>query len=119
MPKSSFDRNWQTLSEELTTGMQQWRLAHPKVSLRQIETELDARLSRMRAQMVEDMALASAAAEWDETDADGQPLCPQCGTRLDRRGTQTRHLQTHGGHDLALERSYGVCPSCQEGLFPP
>ena len=119
MSKPSFDHTWHTLSEELTTGMRTWRLAHPKVSLRQMETELDTRLSRMRARMLEDIALASPAAEWGEAAAAAQPVCPQCGTPLDQRGKQTRHLQTHGGHDLALERTYGVCPSCEEGLFPP
>jgi hypothetical protein len=119
MSKPSLDQTWQTLSQELTTGMAHWRLAHPSTSLRQMETELDSRLSRLRARMLEDMALSSAAADWDQAAPTTVPLCPQCATPLERRGKQTRHLQTHGGHDLALERSYGVCPSCQEGLFPP
>ncbi len=119
MPKPSLDQTWQTLSHDITTGMHEWRLAHPTATLRQMETELDTRLSRLRARMLEDLALASAAADWDQAAPTTAPLCPQCATPLERRGKQTRHLQTHGGHDLALERSYGVCPSCQEGLFPP
>jgi hypothetical protein len=38
---------------------------------------------------------------------------------LIRRGRQPRHLKTHGGHDLTLTRSYGYCPSCKKGHFPP
>lgn len=119
MPTPSLDQTWQVLTQELTTDMAQWRRAHPKASLRLIETELDTRLSRMRARMLEDLALTSAAANWDQQPAAAAPVCPQCATPLERRGKQTRHLQTHGGHDLALDRSYGVCPSCAEGLFPP
>ena len=110
---------WQQLTEELTREMRQWRLLHPKATLREIETELDARLSRMRARMLEDLALTSTTAVWTETPDPQQPLCPDCQQPLDQRGAKTRTLQTHGGQDLHLTRSYGVCPACGAGLFPP
>ena len=110
---------WQQLTEELTREMCQWRLGHPKATLREIETELDTRLSRMRARMLEDLALTSATAGWAETSASSPPLCPDCQQPLDDRGAKTRTLQTHGGHDLKVTRSYGVCPACGTGLFPP
>lgn len=109
---------WQQLTEEITREMGAWRLGHPKATLRQIETELDVRLSRMRARMLEDLALTSATAVWAETPA-SPPLCPTCHLPLDDRGAKTRTLQTHGGQDLKLTRSYGVCPACVTGLFPP
>ena len=110
---------WQQLTEAITREMGQWRLEHPKATLRQIETELDARLSRMRARMLEDLALTSATAVWAESAAPQPPLCPHCHEPLDDRGAKTRTLQTHGGQQLALTRSYGVCPACGAGLFPP
>lgn len=110
---------WHQLTEEITSGMRAWRLAHPTATLREMETELDARLNRMRARMLEDMALASAAAFWTETPAGQQPRCPDCQHPLDERGAKTRTLQTHGGQELELTRSYGVCPACGAGLFPP
>ena len=110
---------WQQLTEQITREMCEWRLAHPTATLREIETELDARLNRMRARMLEDMALASTAACWNETSTGQQPRCPQCDQPLDQRGVKTRTLQTHGGQDLRLTRSYGVCPACGGGLFPP
>ena len=91
----------------------------PKATLREIETELDTRLSRMRARMLEDLALHSAAAAWQNAPPTERPRCPDCGTPLQERTTQPRTLQTHGGHDLTLDRSYGVCPACGTGLFPP
>lgn len=110
---------WHQLTDDVMTGMREWRLQHPKATLREIETELDARLGRMRARMLEDLALASAAADWTLTPVDQQPACPDCGTLLQVRGQHPRTLQTHGGQELTLERSYGVCPACGTGLFPP
>jgi hypothetical protein len=99
--------------------MREWRNQHPKATLREIETELDTRLARMRARMLEDLALQSTAAAWQETARLQAPTCPQCGTPLDERGTHPRTLLTHGGQEVTLERSYGICPTCQSGLFPP
>lgn len=110
---------WQQLSAELTQEMRAWRLAHPKAALREIETELDTRLSRMRARLLEDLALTSPTATWAELPSSQQPLCPECQQPLDQRGAKTRSLQTHGGQELSLTRSYGVCPTCGLGLFPP
>lgn len=113
------EQSWHHLTEEIMTGMREWRNQHPKASLREMETELDARLARMRARMLEDMALTSAAADWADTPTDQQPTCPDCGHSLQPRGSGTRTLQTHGGQSLSLERRYGVCPACGAGLFPP
>lgn len=110
---------WHQLTDEITTGMREWRLQHPKATLREIEGELDSRLSRARARMLEDLALASTAATWQEAARLQTPCCPECGTPLDERGSQRRTLLTHGGQEVTLERSYGVCPECGSGLFPP
>jgi len=107
------------LTDDIMTGMREWRIQHPKATLREIETELDARLARTRARMLEDLALQSTAATWQDAARLHTPSCPQCGTPLDERGTHPRTLLTHGGQELTLERSYGVCPSCGSGLFPP
>jgi hypothetical protein len=119
MATQPLDQTWHVLSTEILTGMPEWRHAHPRATLREMETELDARWARLRAQLLGDLALQSSAAAWEERPVAEHPRCPQCAVPLDPRGTHTRHLQTHGGRDLALERSYGVCPSCQDGFFPP
>ncbi len=119
MDRNSLDHTWHQLSAEVITGMHEWRLQHPTATLRQIETELDLRLNRMRSQMLQDLALHTAATNWQQCPPEEQPLCPHCATPLDPRGSDIRHLQTYGGHDLVLERSYGVCPACNAGLFPP
>jgi len=110
---------WRQLTEEITLGMREWRNQHPKATLREIETELDARLAHARARMLEDLALSSTAATWTEAAHIQTPVCPECGTPLDERGSQRRTLLTHGGQEVTLERSYRVCPACGTGLFPP
>ena len=110
---------WRQLTEEIMIGMREWRVQHPKATLREIETELDARLAHARARMLEDLALQSTAATWQDAARLQTPTCPECGTPLDERGTHPRTLLTHGGQELTLERSYAVCPSCGSGLFPP
>jgi hypothetical protein len=55
------------LTQDVMTEMRDWRAKHPKATLREMEQELDTRLNRMRARMLEDMALASAAADWTDT----------------------------------------------------
>ena len=110
---------WHQLTQEVMTGMREWRLQHPKATLREIETELDARLHRMRACMLEDLALASSAADWTDAPQAEHPTCPECGQPLHLRGRDTRTLQTHGGQSLRLTRQHGSCPACGAGLFPP
>jgi len=119
MDAKDFERRWNALAEEVMTGMAEWRVQHPRATFRQIETALDERLARMRARMLQDLALASSAADWDQVPEHEHPRCPQCGQPLERESKHTRHLQTQGGQDLALERRYGTCLACGAGLFPP
>lgn len=113
------EQTWHRLTEEIINGMREWRAQHPKATLREMERELDARLARVRARMLEDMALASRAADWADAPAGEKPTCPDCGQPLQLRGTDTRTLQTQAGQPLTLERHYGTCPACGAGFFPP
>jgi len=113
--KEDFDSLWHKLSEEVMSGMKEWRLQHPKATLSEIEDALDERLSRMRARMLEDLALASVAVNVSE----GEVRCSECGTRLESRGRKTRKLKTHHDQQIRLRRAYGVCPDCGASFFPP
>ena len=110
---------WHRMTEEIMAPMREWRLHHPKATLREIEHELDRGWARVRARMLQDLAVASAATNWAATPAGQQPTCPDCHQPLHPRGADTRTLQTHGGEALTLERQYGICPACGAGLFPP
>jgi len=118
--RQDFDQRWQVLSQEVLTGMKEWRLQHPRATLKEIEVALDERLARLRARMLEDAALASASTAWEHEKESEPPRCPHCGEALQERGVYaTRQLQTYGGQEIALRREYGVCPQCGAELFPP
>lgn len=121
--RETFEREWATLSAEVLSGMADWRAQHPRATLSEIEGELDARVARMRARLLEQVAQQSAATTWrgkaHDHEEETAPPCPQCGTPLEPRGRRTRRLRTTGGQQVQLQREYGVCPQCGQGLFPP
>jgi hypothetical protein len=114
-----FEGRWRALSEEVIVGVKEWRLQHPKATLEEIEAAVDERLARFRVRMLQDVALASRTADLSQSAAQERPVCPSCGGPVEPRGPRERHLTTHQGHMLTLERSYAVCPTCQVGFFPP
>lgn len=107
------------LTEEIMTGMCAWRLPHPQATLRAMEHELDVRWAHVRARMGADMALTRGTAAWPDTPAGQRPRCPDCDEPRQERGQEPRVRQTCGGQHLRVERSYGVCPACGSGRFPP
>jgi ribosomal protein L34E len=113
----AFEAEWRRWSQEMYRGMQDWRAEHPRASLTAIEQELDRRLSAGRARLLEQVAQQSPAAAWRGREE--APRCPQCGTPLQPRGRKRRQVRTQGGHELMVQREYGVCPQCGQGLFPP
>ena len=117
--RSDFDTQWHELAEEVMSGMKEWRLQHPKATLREIEAALDERLGQVRARLLRDLALASEVANLQAAPEHERPRCPQCGRVLEARGQQRRVLTTQHNQPLELERSYGVCPNCGTGFFPP
>jgi hypothetical protein len=118
--RRDFDREWVSVGQEVLIGIKEWRMQHPHATLKEIEVAIDERLAVLRARMIADAALASAAAEWEGEALTEQPTCPQCGAKLKQRGVRDeRHLQTHGGQEVKLVREYGVCPVCGAEFFPP
>src|SRR5256885_6436304 len=61
MWSADVEARWRALSEEVITGMAEWRGQHPRATLKEIEAALDERLAHVRARMLQDTALASAA----------------------------------------------------------
>ncbi len=119
MAERTWGERWRTLSEEVLTGMQDWRAAHPRATFAEIEAEVETQLARLRARMLEDAALASRAADLTAQPATERPPCPGCGQALQPRGQQTRTVTVRGNRDVPLRRSYAVCSACGTGLFPP
>jgi hypothetical protein len=110
------EARWRHLSEDVLVGMKEWRQAHPKATLREIETTLDAKLANVRARMLAVVALASEAA--DLVASGERTGCPECGHRVEAHGQAERTVTTTGNPPVVLQRRYAVCPACGAGLFP-
>jgi len=117
MSKEEKVQEWRGVSQEIITGMCEWRDQNPQASFGEIEGELDLRLSEMRARMLADLAVASAKADWES--GSEAVMCPNCGAALQPNGKKKRTLQTRGGREVKIEREYGVCPQCGQKVFPP
>jgi RNase P subunit RPR2 len=117
--QSDFDANWNNLAQEVLLGMKEWRLQHPKATLKEIETVLTTSLARLEAKMLEDLALASPVANLSQTTLPERPTCPQCHKPLTARGQQRRQLITHHDQTLNLKRTSAYCPECRLSFFPP
>ena len=81
--KEKFDAQWHELAEDVLTGMKEWRLQHPRATFREIEKALDEQLGKVRARMLQDLVLASAAADLRAAQEQERPVCPNCGTKLE------------------------------------
>jgi hypothetical protein len=95
--KEDFDAQWHELAEDVLTGMKEWRLRHPRATLCEIGQALDERLGKIRVRMLQDLALASAAADLRAAQEQERPVCPRCGTKLESKGQKARHLITYHG----------------------
>jgi len=103
---------------DILAEMETWRAAHPTATLAEIEAALDQRLATLRRQMLTDTVAKSPQAEWSSRPSETRPQCPTCQVPLQPRGKRTRQLRTVGGA-VTFERTYGVCPVCGAGFFPP
>jgi|SRR5579871_1072265 len=113
------EARWRELSEGVITGLAEWRVQHPRATFTEIEAALDERLASVRARMLQDVALASAATDLSVGQAGERPCCPECGQVLEAHGQQERTLRTTYDRTVTLRRSYARCPACGVGLFPP
>ena len=119
MWSAEMEARWRALSEEVFTGMAEWRVQHPRATFSEIEAALDERLATVRARMLQDVALASAATDLSTQAAEERPGCPECGPVLEAHGQEERTLRTTYERPVTLRRTYARCPACGVGRFPP
>jgi len=107
------------MSTEILTDIKEWRRANPRATYVQIEDEVHKRLMQLEARLIEGAVEESPSREWARGSAVDAALCPKCAVSLQMRGKHKRTLQGNGGENVTLSRTYGTCPKCGEGLFPP
>ncbi len=115
MPRPLPCERWLADATERFASLDAWRQEHPRATWIEIETAIDAQLGPLRAEMLEETAMASEAAALDGA----HPPCPRCGKRLAAAGARRRRLRGEGDVVLDLERTYARCPACGTGRFPP
>ena len=107
---------WEQLAREVLSGMKEWQSQHPKATFAEIEEAIEEQVAKMRARMLEEVVQWRAVEAGEERP---QMRCNACGGKLEHRGKHVRHLTTQGNQQIALERTYGYCPTCRVGFFPP
>jgi hypothetical protein len=100
-------------------GMTQWRKEHPKATWAESEAAVDERINQLRAQLIQDVVQMGETEQWSKIPQEERPRCATCGEPLWARGEQTRYIQTTGGEAVKVTRTYGTCPACGVGFFPP
>jgi ribosomal protein S27AE len=117
MNPEEMSQHWQQQSQDVAKRLAEWRNAHPKATLAEIEIAVDEQMHQARARLIEEVAQSSPSQH--ALDQKKKTLCPQCGTPMQSRGKRQRSLQTQGGQSLTLTRQYHSCPSCGYSFFPP
>jgi len=112
-------QTWEELAEEVFIGMREWRVQHPRATFKEIETALDERLARVRARILTEAALQSAAEDLRDVPAPERPVCPDCGGALRLAGREERVLTTTYEQAVPLVRSATVRTACGRRVFPP
>jgi RNase P subunit RPR2 len=106
-------------SEEIIREMNAWNASHPKATFLEIEVKARQLVSQLEADLIQASALEREREKWSEREEKERPTCPHCQMPLLWRGKRVRHLQGTAGRDIPLQRTYGTCPKCGTGFFPP
>ena len=115
MPRPLPRDRWLADAADRFAALEGWRQAHPTATWAEIEAAVDAQLVPLRAALLGDTAMASAAADLGGT----RPACQDCGARLTAAGPRRRRLRGEQDDPIELARTYARCPACGAGLFPP
>jgi hypothetical protein len=107
------------VSEHIIEEMTAWNASHPQATFLDIEVKARELVSQLEAQLIQASALEREPEEWSHREASERPTCPICQVPLLSRGKRVRHLQATAGRDIHLQRTYGTCPNCGTGFFPP
>ncbi|MCB9420698.1 MAG: transposase family protein [Ardenticatenaceae bacterium] len=98
--------------EKMESQIRQWRDAHPKATLTEIEEAVEKELAELREAVVESL-VQEEDTEWETL------LCPHCQSKMVKNGKKKRRLKTKEGKTITLERQQMRCLTCGMTLFPP
>ena len=113
------EKSFKELSEEILREMNAWNASHPKATFLEIEVKARELVSQLEAHLIQESAVERETDQWSQREEKARPTCPTCQTPLLSRGKRVRHLQATAGRAIHLARTYGTCPKCGTGFFPP
>lgn len=120
MDGAKLQAGWAELSAGVAQELADWRVAHPRATLAEIERAVGAAMERLQAGYLTDLVQASAAADLAGTPPAERPRCRGCGGELEPQGRRERAvLAPRQSAALRLRRSYAECSACGSGVFPP
>jgi hypothetical protein len=108
-----------SLSEEILVDMDTWNKANPGATFLEIEKKSRELVSKLEVALIQTSALEREEESWKDMEEEELPRCPTCHVPLVSRGKRKRSLQGTSGKEIHLKRTYGTCPNCETGLFPP
>jgi len=114
MEKSKQEEEGKDVNADLIEGLNKWRERHPHATMREIEEEIDRRVSEMRAWLIADTVMSTSTG----MEKGKKEICPKCGGAVKKKGKKKRKLETNGGQEIEFEREYVTCQSCGHGFFP-
>jgi hypothetical protein len=107
------------LSDEIIQEMNIWNKSSPDASFLEIELKARELVSKLEARLIQDSAVTREIDNWSKKGEKERPTCPHCHEPLISRGKRLRNLQGTRGRKIEIERTYGTCPRCGAGFFPP
>jgi ribosomal protein S27AE len=117
MASDGDEARWSAEADAVWAEIRAWRTAHPTATWVEIQRAVDERMRSLRERVLTDTAQASAVADF--AGSAQRPVCPHCGGVLQADGRKARTVLAEQGATISLSRTYGWCPRCRAGLFPP
>ena len=107
------------ISEEIIREMNIWNTSNPVETFLDIEVKARELVRKLEARLIQDSALTREIDNWSKREEKERPTCPHCHVPLISRGKRLRSLQGTRGRKIEIKRTYGTCPKCGTGFFPP
>jgi hypothetical protein len=100
-------------------GSEAGRRPPPHASLQESAAAVEERVAERRTRRLQDVALASRAADMSPPQGPARPVWPPCGTSVAARGPRERQRTTPQGTPLRLPRRDAGGPTGPVGVLPP
>ena len=99
--------------------MDTWNKSNPGATFLEREVKAHELASLLEAQLIQESAETCETDDWSKLQEQERPTCPNCKVPFLSRGKRLRRLQGTAGKTIQLKRTYGTCPNCGIGIFPP